>query len=155
LIYGYLCRILNIYFFWDSRTLGWITLLIALTGFLIGLKKKRKLQGKKTIWIKIGIVVLIFGLSIMPIVIFMLKSSEAYQSAIEYIRTDPQIKTLVGDIQGFGLIPTGQTSSTTINGAESGEAQFDIIVRGDKKYIDITVSLKKTPETTWKVVSIE
>jgi hypothetical protein len=153
LIYGYLCRAMNIYFFWDSKIFGWIALFIALAGFLFGLHKSRKLQGKKTIWVKIALFILLFALIILPIAIFKFKQSEAYQTAIEYLKTDAQIKNSIGDIKGFGLIPTGQSQSISINGATSGDAIFTITVMGNKRFKDIIVTLKKTPETSWTVIS--
>lgn len=155
LVYGYLCRFLNIYFFWDSRSFGWIVLFIALLGFLFSIQKLRKLQGKKTIWVRIGICILILGLIILPGIVFIFKTSDAYQSAIEYLKTDTQIKKSFGNIKGFGVIPVGEMQITTINGAESGSAIFNITVKGDKKYKDINIALKKTPETLWTVIGIE
>jgi len=39
LIYGYLCRLVHINFFWDSKHFGWIMVVASLLGFLIDLKK--------------------------------------------------------------------------------------------------------------------
>lgn len=155
LVYGYLCRLLSIYFFWDSRNFGWIALFIALTNYLFNLRKTKKLQSKKTVWITFGIIFLSMGLIITPIVIFIFHKSEAYQSAIEYVKNDPKIKESIGEVKGFGLIPTGQVQSSSINGEESGVAIFNITVNGTKKYRDIIVTLKKTPETFWTATAIE
>ena len=48
LIYGYLCRLLNIYFFWDSKRFGWIMLATGLMGFFIDLKKILGAQKKSS-----------------------------------------------------------------------------------------------------------
>jgi len=154
LVYGYLCRILKINFFWDSKAIGWIVLLIALLSYLIDLRRTRGQRGKKVIWVTIGICILILGLVILPVAVFMLKTSDAYDAAIEYLRSDPKIKDEIGNVKGFGLIPTGSVQTTTINGIESGNATFEIIVRGDKKYIDITVDLEKTPTNFWTVTYV-
>ena len=154
LIYGYLCRILKINFFWDSKAIGWIVLFIALLSYLFDLLRKRRQRGKKVIWVTIGICVLIFGLVILPIAVFMLKTSDAYDAAIEYLKSDPKIKDEIGNVKGFGLIPTGSVQTTTINGVESGNATFEIIVRGDKKYMDVTIDLEKTPTKFWTVIYI-
>lgn len=155
LVYGYLCRILHIYFFWDSKELGWVVLFIALLFYLFGLHRSRRLQRKRTVGVIIGIFFISFGLLISPFVLLMLKTSDAYQAAIDYFETDPQIKDSFGEIKGFGLIPTGQFQSKIINGIESGDAEFIITIKGDKKYKDVSVRLKKTPETNWSVISIE
>ena len=156
LVYSYLCRMFNIFFFWDSKIFGWIFLFLSLIGFLFGIHKKRKHLGRKTIWVKIGIgLLLLYGLIIMPFVIFKLKTSKAYQTAIEYLKTDSQIKTQIGNIKNFGLIPTGEMQTTTINGAESGNAIYLITLKGNKKYKDVTVHLEKTTQTEWTVTSVE
>ena len=155
LTYGYLCRILNIYFFWDSKIIGWIVLLIALVSYLFDLHKSRRRRGKKTIWVKIAICFFLFGLMLFPFIIFEFKTSDAYQSAVDYLSTDSNIKTEIGNVKGFGLIPTGAVETITVNGSESGQATFDLTVRGDKKYKDVTVNLRKTPDLFWTVTSVE
>lgn len=155
LIYGYACRILNIYFFWDSKELGWIVLFISLGGYLFCLKKVRRRQGKKTFWTKVGLFVTLTGLLILPIVVFMFKKSEAYEAMLDYIKNDPEIKYEIGDFKGIGIIPTGQLQTRSLNGMESGNAIFSITIRGSKKYKEVSVTLQKTPETEWTVVSIE
>ena len=155
LIYGYLSRQLNIYFFWESKELGWVTLFVALTAYLFQLLKQRKLQKKKTIWIKFGIGFLLFGFAISTVVIIIFLNSEAYQTAIEYLKTDTEIKKEMGDINGFGIIPMGQIQSSTNNGIESGDAIFNITLKGNIKYKDIIIYLKKLPQTNWTVISIE
>ena len=102
----------------------------------------------------IGICVLIFGLILLPVVVIMLKTSDAYDTAIEHLRSDPNIKEQVGNVSGFGLIPTGSVQTTTINGVESGNAIFEIIIRGDKKYKDVTIELVKEPDSVWTVTSL-
>ena len=155
LAYGYLCRILKIYFFWDSKTFGWIILFIALVSLLFDLYKSRRRRGKKTIWVTIGICFLLFGLIILPVVVFKLKTSDAYLTAIEYLKSDSLIKKQIGNVKGFGLIPTGTVESVSINGAKSGDASFNIIIRGEKKYKDVTIDLKKTPQFDWRVITVE
>jgi len=151
LIYGYLCRILKIDFFWDSKVIGWTVLFIALLSYWIDLRKTRIRHGKSIIWVTIGICFLIFGLVLMPIVVFILKTSEAYDIAIEHLKVDSNIKDEVGNLKGFGLIPTGSVQTTTINGVESGNAVFELVVRGDKKYKDVTIELQKMPDSVWTV----
>ena len=155
LAYGYLARILNIYFFWEAKTLAWIFLLLPLLGHLVSVIRLRRMKGRKTIWPKLGAGFLILALIAASMAIFMLNTSDAYFEATEFLKTDPGIKNEVGGIRGFGLITTGTVSTTSINGEESGSAKLNIIVRGTKKYRDITVSLEKTQETGWRVLSIK
>lgn len=97
----------------------------------------------------------IFAFFLSCFVEFELKTSDAYQAAIEYLKTDDQVKNLVGDVKGFGLFPTGAIQSTTVNGTESGNANFRITIKGTKKYKDVTITVEKGPETFWQVVSIK
>lgn len=154
-VYGYLCRGLEIYFFWDSKSFGWIVLFIGLFSYLIDINRSRRKQGKKTIWVKIGIGGLLFGLLIAGYLTFAFKDSDAYQAAIEQLTTNSDIKDEVGNIKGFGLIPTGEIRITIINGSESGSAAFLLTIKGDKKYKDVVVRLKKTSETNWTITSVE
>ena len=154
LIYGYFSRMLKVDFFWDSKVIAWIVLFIALLSYWIDLRKSRIRNGKRIIWVTIGICVLIFGLILLPVVVIMLKTSDAYDTAIEHLRSDPNIKEQVGNVSGFGLIPTGSVQTTTINGVESGNAIFEIIIRGDKKYKDVTIELVKEPDSVWTVTSL-
>ncbi len=154
LTYGYLCRILKIYFFWDSKTIGWTVLFIALLSYWIDLRRTRKQRGKKIIWVTLGIFFLLFGLVLLPVVVFILKTSEPYGAATNYLKSDPGIIDEIGNVRGFGLIPTGSVQTTTVNGVESGYAIFELIVRGDKKIMDVTIELEKDPDKFWTVTDI-
>jgi uncharacterized membrane protein (DUF485 family) len=154
LIYGYLCRILKIDFFWDSKMIGWIVLFIALLSYWIDLRRTRIQRAKKTIWVTIGICILIFGLVILPVTVFILKTSDAYDAAIEYLMSDAKIKDEIGNVKGFGLFPTGSVSTTTINGVESGKAIFEIIIKGTRNYKDVIIELDKAPDKFWTVVNV-
>lgn len=80
LTYGYLCRILNISFFWDSKSFGWILLAIGLMGYLFDVHKSRRICGKRTFWIKMGIGSIIFAFALTGAIIFEFKyNSEPYQ----------------------------------------------------------------------------
>lgn len=154
LSYGYLCRVLKINFFWDSKAIGWIVCFTALLSYWIELRRTRIQHGKKIIWVTIGIFVLIFSLVLLPITVFILKTSDAYESALEYLKSDLNIKEQVGNVKGFGLIPTGSVQTTTINGVESGNATFELVVKGEKKYIDVTIDLVKPTDSLWTVTYV-
>lgn len=154
LIYGYFSRQLNLYFFWDSHPIGWIVLFIGLLFYLMDLHRSKGREGKKTIWIKVGVAVIIFGFIVSTFVLVVLYKSEPYQIAIDYLKTNPQLKEEIGSIKGFGLIPSGSMESTSINGSETGRATLFLTVFGDKKFKDVDVNLRKTPETEWTVISV-
>ena len=156
LIYGYLCRILKIYFFWDSKSFGWIFLIIGLMFYLFDLNRTKRRKGKRTFWVRIGIGIIIFFLALCGAIIFEFKyNSEPYQVAIDYIKSDSVIKTEIGDVTHFGLIPTGAQTITTINGDEYGKAVYYITAIGSKKTKDVEIKLEKTPETIWTVYLVK
>jgi hypothetical protein len=92
LIYGYLCRFLNIYFFWDSKHFGWIMMATSLMGFFIDLKKILEVQKKSSFLPKLFIGVIIIAFGIAGGGILLLNSSKTYQDAIESIKTEWSVK---------------------------------------------------------------
>jgi cytochrome oxidase complex assembly protein 1 len=154
LIYGYLCRELHIYFFWDSKVFGWIILLIALLFYLINLNKIRTRHGRKTFWVKIGIIMTFLALPLAGYLIYDFNNSEPYRVAKEYLKTNSELRDEVGNIRAFGVIPAGTIETTSINGVESGHASLTVTVMGDKKYKDVYVNLKETSPTGWVVASV-
>ena len=53
LFYGYLCRTVGLYFFWESKTIGWTLLLITIVSILIQRIKAKKAANKKKLSEKI------------------------------------------------------------------------------------------------------
>jgi hypothetical protein len=152
--YGYLVRILQIRFFWDSKDIGWILLFIALLTYWIDLRKRRIHQGKRTTWVTVGLCFLILGLGILPIVVFKIKTSSPYDAAIKYLKVDSRIRDELGEVKGFGFFPGGSVEISIKNGVESGRATFKLTIRGDKKYKDVLIDLEKLPETVWTVTDL-
>lgn len=156
LVYGYLCREIHLYFFWDSKELGFFVLLISLLLYLISINKVRAKNGRKTFWVKAAIVVTSLGLLLGAYLVYDFKNSESYGVAKEYLRTDSELRNDVGNIQGFGLVPTGtieETETTTSTDVrESGHASLTVTVMGNKKFKDVHVTLKENRDG-WPVVS--
>ena len=144
LIYGYLCRFLNIYFFWDSKHFGWIMLATGLTGFFIDLKKILEAQKKSSFLPRffIGVIIIAFGIAGGGIL--LLNSSKAYQDAIENIKTDEVIKSEMGTIRGIGLFPSGAGFLDFAYKVNREPSTFVITVRGSKIIKDIEITLYKS-----------
>jgi hypothetical protein len=153
--YGYICRIASSYFFWDSKIIGWFLLFIGLFLALLNAHRSRKRRGEKTGWVKLAIAFFIIGFIAAPLAIFMMKNSEAYAFATDFIKNDSTIANDVGSVKGFGLFPTGSLSTVSINGIESGEAAFSFTVKGSKKYRDVYIHLRKQHDSNWKVLWVE
>lgn len=156
LVYGYLCRLMAIYFFWESKSLGWAILLIGIIGLLSDRIKSNDDQNKKSIGEKIGIGILVFILFVQGIVVAVTPFSDAYESTKDYIKNDDALKRELGEIQGFVLIPRGRFQKTTDSSGEYGNAEINLTIKGEKKYRDIVVYVAKTTDSPdWKVESLE
>jgi len=144
LIYGYLCRFLNIYFFWDSKHIGWIMLATGLMGFFIDLKKILEAQKKSSFLPQffIGVIIVAFGIAGGGIL--LLNSSKAYQDAIESIKTDEVIKSEMGTIRGIGLFPSGAGFLDFAYKVNREPSTFVITVRGSKIIKDVEITLYKS-----------
>jgi len=153
--YGYICRMTNLYFFWDSKNIGWLLLFVGLLLALINAYQSRKKSGQKTVWVIIGIIFLAIGLIAAPLAIFFMKNSDAYTFATDYLKNDSTIVNDVGSVKGFGLFPTGSVSMRSINGIESGDADFTFTIKGTKKFRDIEIRIRKEPTSDWKVLWVE
>ncbi|NUQ26169.1 MAG: hypothetical protein HUU34_19640 [Saprospiraceae bacterium] len=156
ILYGYLCRLIGLYFFWESKSIGWALLFIGVIGFLfhrINIKKREK---KKTLFEKIGIGIIIFILLVQTIFIAVIPLTDAYSVAKAYLINDANLKTKIGNITGFGLIPSGSIQKTTDSSGEYGSAIINLTVKGDKKFKDITIYVAKNADSPdWKVEGIK
>ena len=152
--YGFLCRAIDLYFFWDSRVYGWLLLVAALAIHLFHVRQKRKAEGKKLIWATLGMVFFGFFLILFPVILLILKNSNAYHAATEYISHSPEIKQELGEVKGFGLIPNGSVEVRSFNDVETGTANFTLTVMGEKKFRDIEIELVKLAGGDWKVIRI-
>lgn len=101
---------------------------------------------------KIGRIVLIiiacflaFILLIITITATVMKTNQAYKLSVYTIENSKEINTFIGDIQGYGLIPTGSISVS--NGW--GEARFTIKVKGEYDTVKVYTYLTKEPDTGW------
>jgi hypothetical protein len=151
LLYGYLCRLFGLYFFWESKTIGWTLFWIAATFILRDRIKQKKFQNKKTLIEKIGIGFSVFIILIKGVLFFATQQTTAFESATNFIKTSPEIKTRVGTVKSIFLVPLGGMSMTTSSQGSAGQADLNFIVKGSEKYIDLNLLLNKDFETNWKI----
>ncbi len=151
LSYGYLCRLFGLYFFWESKTIGWILFWIAVIFILRDRIKLKKLQNKKTLFEKIGIGFSIFVIIIKCVLFFATQQTSAYDSAVSFIKTNPSIQNNVGTVNSVFLVPFGGMSMTTNSQGLAGQADLHFIVKGSKKYIDLNLLMNKEFETDWQI----
>ena len=143
LSYGYLCRMLNIYFFWDSKHFGWIMLAAGLMGFFIDLKEILLAQKKSFIIPQFFIGVIIVVLGIAGGGLLLLNTSPIYQDAIDNIKKDEMLKSEIGTINGIGLFPSGSGFMDFAYRVSQGPSTFVITVRGSKVIKDMEITLYK------------
>lgn len=156
IFYGYICRITEIYFFWESKSFGWIILFTGLISLLIDRIKFKKNNSKKSIFEKIVIGIIAFILAIKVILLAVIPNSEAYSVSKEYIKNNHSLTIELGDIKGFGVLSSGSVQKTTDSDGTYGTATVNIIVKGQNKYKDLTVIvIKYIDEPNWIVEKIE
>ena len=106
--YGYICRIAGLYYFWESKYIGWILILAGLLALFSNILKIRRRNGKRTILEIIGICMVTFLLLLKAIMFIAIPLSDAYPVALDYLKNDQSLITETGAIEGFGFIPTGE-----------------------------------------------
>ena len=153
LIYGYLCRLVGIYFFWDSKHFGWFTIVTAFLSFLIDRRKAGLALKQNIVLIRIGIGIIILAFATVASTTILLKNSYVYENAIERIRDDIGIKNEVGDIRRFGMFPSGSGIISIVSGA-GYNASFVITVRGSKACRDVQIGLTRITEALWSITSV-
>jgi hypothetical protein len=144
LIYGYLCRLLNIYFFWDSKHFGWIMMASGLMGLFIDLKKILEAQKKSAFLPQVFIGIIIVALGIAGGGILLLNSSKSYQNTIENIKIDGVLKSEIGNFDGVGLFPSGMGFLDFAYKVNRDPSTFVITVRGSKAIKDVEITLYKS-----------
>jgi len=62
----------------------------------------------------------------------------------------------IGEIEGFGLIPTGGIQKTTDSQGTYGAATINLTIKGQKKFKDVTVYvIKYADQPEWIVEGFE
>lgn len=141
LIYGYLCRLVFIYFFWDSKHFGWIMVVTALMGFLIDQRKARVAQKKNIFFVRVGIAILVVAFAIVGSAIIMTKASHSYQDALDEIKKNGIVKSELGDVKGFGFFPSGSGILSLVYGKTPGPSIIIVTVRAERGYRDLELEL--------------
>jgi hypothetical protein len=156
ILYGYVCRMAGIYFFWESKSIGWMLLCIAFIGLLLQRIKMKKMIRKKTIIEKTGIGFIIFTLFIKILLLAITPFTDAYAAAQQQLLNDPTIQKEIGTIHGFSIVPTGGIHTSTQTGKGNGSASITLILKGEKKFKEVTVVVTKNEDQQeWVVEEVE
>ncbi len=152
LIYGYLCRIIGLYFFWEAKTIGWTFLLITTISILIQRIKTKTIANKKSLSEKIIIGIIVFILLIQSIIFIVIPQTDAYKSAKLFLMTDKTISNEVGEVTDIFLVPIGGMSITSSSAGQTGQADLTLIIKGKSKFKDINLQLAKELDTDWAII---
>lgn len=156
IFYGYLCRLINCYYFWESKSAGWALLLVGIIAWLYGRIRFKRTVNKETSFEKVGIGFSVFILLLEIFLIAIIPRTDAYSVAKKFLFNDMELRSEIGAISGFGFIPTGGMQQATDARGEYGNATINLIVKGEKRFMDITIYVAKDPEKKeWVVEGIE
>ena len=78
----------------------------------------------------------------------VLRNHESYRLATDYIRASPEIAEYIGEVRGFGFMPTGSISTSP----GRGDASFSIRVRGTYGNVRVFAVLQKRYGGNWELV---
>lgn len=152
IIYGFYSRMTNTYFFWESKFIGWMILFVGIIGTMIlkiGYNKKRN---KKTIIHKIVIGVMIFIIGFQVSWITLVPMTKYYKETENYIRQNKFIKEELGEIISIQLLPNGKIETKKNMEEKKIFARLNFIVKGEKKYSDVSTStLKEMYNDKWLI----
>lgn len=151
LSYGYLCRLLGIYFFWESKTIGWTLFWIAMVFILLDKIKLKKLQDGKTVPEKIGVGLSVFVIIVKGILFFVTQQTTAFEDAVSFIKSNSEIQEKVGTVNSVFLVPIGGMSMTTGKQGTAGNADLHFTVKGSQKFLDLNLLMSKDFETDWVI----
>jgi glucan phosphoethanolaminetransferase (alkaline phosphatase superfamily) len=154
LAYSFLAEKYNIYFFWESSLIGFLTLLLGLIPLLLLIIKSRKQQKKgfKSLVILAGLIS--FMLLLFLVGLFIFYNSDAYLTSKDYLIHNEILKNELGNINDVSIVLSGEMSSGVKNSntPTNGTAEFLVIVKGEQKYKKVVISLTKE-EDKWSVIN--
>lgn len=125
-IYGFLCRILELYFFWESKNIFIFTLWTIVIALVI-----KDLYNKRTLirFLKLILFSFFLFLTIRDYYI----DERIITTIKSYVLNNKKIQDEVGNIKEITMIQQVRP--------RDGDFQIEMIVKGDKKYKDITTIL--------------
>jgi hypothetical protein len=153
--FGYLVRMVDLYFFWESKTLGFTLLLVSLAIILrkdIATRKNKKL---KNIWSHIGFWLISFIVFVKVLMLVIIPNADAYEAAKVYWKNNSDLKSEIGEVKGHTILPSGSIQTNTDSNGTYGSAAISLIIKGEKKFIERTVYVNKSPDKDWEVVAVE
>jgi len=155
IITGYLVRGFDYYVFWESKPIGYALLLVCFAILLRKDIKTRKALKVKNAWSHIGFWIIVFILFVKTLITIILPNSDAYLAAKDYLKNNSQLKSEIGEIKGFTVLPSGGIQSSSDLNGTYGTASIALIIKGTEKFKELIIYVEKTPEKDWTVTGVE
>lgn len=150
--YDYICRAANIYFFWESGVIGWFILLLGFISFFLNRIDKNNDQKSGTVIEKVLVFGLMFILLIKVVVFCAFVSSDAFEVASRYLKTNSQIAREIGQVSGVVLLSEGEVNTSSNSEGEQGQGVLNLVAKGQNKYKLFEIHLvKKYEMVSWQV----
>jgi len=80
----------------------------------------------------------------------LFRNSDSFQVAASYIEANEEIRTIVGEITGYGFFVQGSVQLTD----GYGTAEYFIRVIGEENYLRVRIWLERRPGRNWEVIDI-
>ncbi len=155
IVYGVACRVMNWYFFWESRWVGEMMLLAGITGFFYNRvveKEKYKLGALSE---KIILVIVFLILLVQTVFLSVMPMTDAWQAVKTNLMNSQSLQEETGNIRGISMTPLGTYSKHSNNGESVTKAVFYITVKGDTKYKDMVIHLEHSGFGEWQITGAE
>lgn len=124
----------------------------ALLLLLIDIRMARIKQQQNIFFVRVFVAILVIILALEASAVIWVKSTSSYQQVSELIERDNALKTELGEIRGFGLIP-GIGIIDIIKFPSSESLTFVITVRGEKVYKEMELTIARTSLADWSIIS--
>ena len=151
--YGYLCRRLKFYFFWESAPIGWGALFAMIAFWLFS----RIIDGQNDPYrffklIGLGIILLIW--IVQFIFLTIVRKHRLFLMGKDVIHFAPEIRSLVGPVRSTAFIPWGAISSSRKGNETNGVAQLSFVVKGAHVFLDVDLIFTRKEKSIWEVEQI-
>ncbi|HEX6915344.1 MAG TPA: hypothetical protein VF145_08890 [Chitinophagaceae bacterium] len=149
IVYGYICRMFDIFFFWESLYAGYILLLASISVLLI-LQAKRSSTARRRIFSYSASAVFALPMLWILLLLFLFPKTEAFRNAVTSLRMEAEIVSDIGEVGDISVVPAGyvQWAQHDQPGLKS---EFQVILKGRKAYREVKVELTKDPTGQWTV----
>ncbi len=151
LLYGYLCRIASIYFFWESKTIGWFLFFILVVVWMREVIVLKRKANRNSVLEKIVVGFSVFILLVKMIMWIVIPTTSVFNKAVAFIRHNKELYSEVGQIRSVVLLQQGSISMSSSDKGETGQADLYFIVKGSEKYLDINIVMEKENAGEWQI----